>query len=509
MPGAILNDAGTSQTPATFCALAMRPSSHSIRNRRCVTPNFFAASAVPINFCTMLTSFPKGNSLSRMEKIVQVTATPKPLDRTLVIGSERHQHVTCVGWSSIDSVNVVDFDSVVIDVCSLTEDVATPFKPDYLRKTRHNLARLLDSGGRIVVAGVLRRDMKVSGGVSISNYEWCPLVINTVREGGDSIIARKADAFPKLHAEFKSWSFYYALAGQFLTPEIVRLCGGTPKVRYKWKADVFTENRYGSLLSGSYVVSHEASGEKKGSLGPITLLPHIASLEPRHAINLILEDLLLRPQATVPPSWVVGVSMPPIEPIQAAINAKEATIASIQIEIDSLASQKASLEHFKSLLYESGTELENVFEAALTRLGAKAAPARYSEEEFVFEYKGATYLVECKGVTKSISLTHVRQLQDYVLRYEEDEGKTGKGILFGNAWRDLPLEARGSVDTPFFPNNVGIRATQLSLSLLNSVDFYRAFCEFLSGRLSGEVILDCIVNAVGVAPFFGIVGTEI
>jgi len=43
--------------------------------------------------------------------------------------------------------------------------------------------------------------------------------------------------------------------------------------------------------------------------------------------------------------------------------------------------------------------------------------------------------------------------------------------------------------------------TQLSISLINAVDFYSVFCEFLAGRVHGEQILDHIVNGVRVVKF--------
>ncbi len=48
-------------------------------------------------------------------------------------------------------------------------------------------------------------------------------------------------------------------------------------------------------------------------------------------------------------------------------------------------------------------ELENLFEEAVVKLGAKTKPA-IAEEEFILEYKKYIGVVEYKGVGKSISL---------------------------------------------------------------------------------------------------------
>jgi hypothetical protein len=128
-------------------------------------------------------------------------------------------------------------------------------------------------------------------------------------------------------------------------------------------------------------------------------------------------------------------------------------------------------------------------------------PAKYSQEEFVFEHKAALCLVECKGVGKSIALTHIRQLFDYMTKFEEEEGKKGKGVLLGNAWRDLMLHDRGLENTAVFPDNVIARGQQLGIALVSSVDFFNVFCRFLEREVTGEAILDRITSAVGVVDF--------
>jgi hypothetical protein len=135
----------------------------------------------------------------------------------------------------------------------------------------------------------------------------------------------------------------------------------------------------------------------------------------------------------------------------------------------------------------------------LEKCGGRITPARYSDEEFVLEYKGATYLIECKGVGKSIARSHVVQLLGYLSKFEENEGCCGKGILLGNAWKDTPLDERSRKES--FPPNVIDMATANGISLVSSVGFFNVFCRVLAGELAGEAVLDCITNAVGVVDF--------
>jgi hypothetical protein len=109
--------------------------------------------------------------------------------------------------------------------------------------------------------------------------------------------------------------------------------------------------------------------------------------------------------------------------------------------------------------------------------------------------------VEAKGVTKSISLTHLRQLIDYMLKYEEQTGVAVKGILLGNPWKNLPIEQRDTTGKPSFPPNVISRAKDMKIALISSTNFFKAFCSFLKHKKIGTSILNKIVNANGVVDF--------
>jgi hypothetical protein len=137
----------------------------------------------------------------------------------------------------------------------------------------------------------------------------------------------------------------------------------------------------------------------------------------------------------------------------------------------------------------------------LEYLGAKVNPAKYAQEEYVLEIDGKEFLIEVKGVSKSITLTHLRQLTDYLLKYQEDMGKDCKGILFGNAWRLLPQDQRGTEETPEFPENVVKRAEQLNISLVSSRAFFAAVMNALRDKSLSQNILGKIISGNGVVFF--------
>ena len=220
-------------------------------------------------------------------------------------------------------------------------------------------------------------------------------------------------------------------------------------------------NRYEQSLATSLTLRHGNNPRK--TYGTFTLLPCIRQLEEREAVNLLLEDLLGLPQESLPPPWAENVLMPLTPEIQAKIDGKRVRIEALEAEIAEHQSEKGEIEKFKKLLYGDGKELEDIFSLCLEKLGGKVKEAKYSEEEFILEYKEEQYLVECKGVGKSIALGHVRQLLDYMFKFEEDEGKPGKGILFCNAWKGLSCRKGEPLLLSFSPRMLSIELTVLEL----------------------------------------------
>ena len=423
-----------------------------------------------------------------------------PDTKILVIGSTKHQHVDCVELNHINTVNIVDYDIVVVNTWSLQPATIKRLHP-MASTIRTSFARLLRSHGDIIVLGSPMEGVDISNMVSDTNYFWCPLTLFIPEESGNTI-ERLTLEFSRFLSEFREWNFYYVLTNQFHTAELLQVFGPPGLIRYRRDEEIFVQNRYGRMLSGSIKLEigrHESSSEIE--TGRLVLLPELKSVDSREAVNRALEDILGTPQEELPPEWVDAVEMPLVGELHDQISKREKTILGLHEEIKERTDQIASIEVFKKLTYSSGHELEDVFELCLNRCGGITKDAKYSDEEFILEYKGDIYLIECKGVGKSIARAHVVQLLGYLTKFEETEARTGKGILLGNAWKDIPLEERDRKNTVVFPDNVKSMAVSNDIALISAVSFFRAFCRFLAGELTGEAIMDRLTTSVGVVVF--------
>lgn len=419
-------------------------------------------------------------------------------NKLLVIGSTGYTGVASVDWHAAHLKNLADHEVVIVDVPSITSALLPALDWKVFEAIRKGVAKALRAGVRlIVVADKVHTHGKDY--LQRSNYFWAPMFIGIENESGTSVVPLSED-FSEITKQITDWSFYFQ--GVVIGKEIKELCGRESS--YNAHMTMFVENRYHRMLAGSVHYTYTIPGDKRGidyELGEIVLLPKIPRLESREMIASILECSFGIQQHEKPPDWLDQVNIPKAQVIQIGIDEKAAEMKGLSEDIDELLEKQRELNDYKRLLYDSGTALEDLFAKCLTELGGVIKPARYSEEEFVLEYQGIQYLVECKGVSKSISLTHLRQLADYMFKFQEDEGHAGKGILFGNAWKELHPDERGQSERPIFPANVITRGEQLQVALVGSKEFFGAFVDVLDGKRSASEVMNRITSGVGVVQF--------
>jgi hypothetical protein len=295
-----------------------------------------------------------------------------------------------------------------------------------------------------------------------------------------------------------SWSLYLTIPKSCVTDELEKFYGYTSTTRYKVPLEAYIENRYGKVLGGSFdiEVSKESFAHETGTT---VLLPLIDHMSPEEALADILQEELGISSETTEPDWAYRIEMPHVAELVRQVAAAQTRIARDKALVDQLHDQISDINSFRRLLYSTGPELEAIVKRSLEQLGATVSPSKYAQEEYILEHDGQEFLMEVKGVAKSISLTHLRQLNDYLLKYEEDTGKACKGILFGNAWRNLPPEMRGGKDTPEFPDNVIKRAEQWGISLVSSKAFFPAFLNAAQAPESSNEVLTALTGSSGLA----------
>lgn len=312
------------------------------------------------------------------------------------------------------------------------------------------------------------------------------------------------------------WSFYLAIPRGCLSRALTDFYGSAHNTKYEVPLEPYLENRYGRVLAGHFHV--EVRHEKRRSnewgnswseyseppdttTGTVVLLPLIGRVSPEEALAEILQEEIGLSLESPEPDWAQSIQMPGVLELVHEVEEARSRIERETEIVQELETTIADIRSFRRLLYGTGGELEAIVKRSLEQLGATVSPSKYSQEEYILEFEGQEFLVEVKGVAKSVALSHIRQLNDYLLKYQEDTGKECKGILFGNAWRNTPPDMRGMEDTQEFPDNVVKRAEQWGISLVSSTAFFEAFVKALeTPELSNDLLVK-ITTSTGVASF--------
>ena len=430
-----------------------------------------------------------------------------PHEKCLVIGSNGYSGIASIGWNVRDLPNIVDYDAVVVDVRALNNTTLGTISNEQFKNLRTQFARLLLSGGLIIVVSDFRRVQirpnQYSG--AVDNYSWCPINIGIVKESGNSLKIEENQNFRCLRylKHLDGWPYYFFLPENCLSQECKKYFGQRYG-NFDITPTAYIANRYNKIIAGSLILKKfehiEGTRFTKNS-GEIVLLPLIKKLDHKEAVRLVLEDLTGKTLGYTPPGWVDTVPVPHVPTVEEKIQTREKKIDLLSKEIDELNDERNLLKSIHKLLYASGQDLEKIVQFCFEELGAEVTPAKYGQEEYVLRYEGKEYLVEVKGVSKSISLTHQRQLYDYMTKYEEDTSQACKGILFGNAWRTIHPNERNTAHKPEFPDNVVNRAKELNVALVSSTKFFEVYCQFMKDESKAPLIMKEILNHNGIIRF--------
>lgn len=439
-----------------------------------------------------------------------------PHKKCLVLGSTGYTGIYAVEWDAETLPNLVDYDVIIVDVRALDEEKLATVSNERLESIRTQIIRLLHSNGRIIVVSDFEKkhNRPKKHPEQATNYDWCPIHIGIARESGDSLLI-KANRFPSYIQHLQNWPYYFFVPRSCLTKELTNFYGPIHDSRYSFPILSFVENRYERTIAGAVHIEITRKQRKSSGYdsydhypdspdhvsGEIVFLPLIEKLDHKEAVRLVLEDLIGSSMGYAPPNWVDSITVPYIAEIETEIKVKQDQIDVISRDIRNLENRREAINGYRKLLYSSGFDLEEIVKICFEELGGKVTPAKYGQEEYILEYGGVEYLIEVKGVSKSIALGHLRQLNDYICKYEEDMGKTCKGILFGNSWRTLPPEERNTTERQEFPDNVISRAEKWDIALISSTKFFEAFCLFMNDKSKGAKILEVMINASGIVKF--------
>lgn len=202
------------------------------------------------------------------------------------------------------------------------------------------------------------------------------------------------------------------------------------------------------------------------------------------AIKKIDKALKYGRNACIPPDWACKkeyqskTEIDLLNQMQSA-DAELVKISNHKAKLETLLKEKSEI---KLLLFGTGKPLEKAIIQALSILGFKH-PTGYQDGQSEFDVifttpEGDRLLGEAEGKDSSaIDIGKMRQLNSNVDEdFEKNDLKTpAKGVLFGNAYRLKPIEARPE----FFTDKCLSNAENRSVALVRTTDLHKAACYLL------------------------------
>ena len=455
--------------------------------------------------------------------------------KILILGAKDFPSVACYDWGEGDLPNIADHDVVIINVISLTENLSIinfNILDNILNNIKSALLKFLDSKGtlyamacplkRVLALKTLRLPLKEEtkeNKSEIDNYQWSPIPLEVKNEEGDTVEI-KDKSFEDYFKYVKKWYFTIKPAITSLPKDAFEdydqdLIIANIETSNVIMVKIATDRRGRAIAAKFYyqrkIIARRTPSEAYESViaqksGDFILLPLPTEIDDREAINYVLEKCLRVFQKAPPPDWAIKFSVPRLDKIESKLQKIENKINALNKERSEYEKQKTELESYRELLYETGIPLQEIVRKVFTKLGYPPKPPKFGEE-YIIEFNNTIGIIECKGVTKSISRRDFRQLLDYVKDYETEPDLSNikvKGILIANAWRNLKPEDRETKDRTIFPAGGGgviEIAKKHHMALLNTIDLFNIFCKFLDGTIEAKKILETIFKTEGIVKF--------
>lgn len=197
------------------------------------------------------------------------------------------------------------------------------------------------------------------------------------------------------------------------------------------------------------------------------------------------------------PEWTKNYILPTLTEKNNNIDELQININKLESEKETIINEKKYLEHIKNVLFcGSGLLLQNTVKEALISLGIDAKDGKSNREDITFIFENKHFVIEVKGLSKSVGEKDVSQLVSKKVQYEEEHLVEAKGILIANAWKDMPIEERNTIETIIFPDQMKKLTELRKVALLTTQQLFVAYCKNLEVNFDVNKFISNIENTV-------------
>lgn len=419
----------------------------------------------------------------------------------LVIGSKGHKFADCVGW--IDNMPYLgDYLHIILDMSSLTEQtlkILVTKKKDALVNLREAIREILWVKARIYC--ITQPDFYIEDDPfeSYSNYDWCPIGLLFRKESGEKF-NKKLEGYLS-HVE--KWS-------HFLNEEkLEQVVSGNHRYNLLKKkygffnVESILNNMADKKLAFKItIIEYDADYSKKPieiiESNPMVFYPPTTKVAVKEGIDILIGEISgIQERTVILPSWVEDIRLKKEKDLRAAIEQNTKTILAVTAEIETQKKDLDNIIKFKGLLTEDGTTLEDLVEETLGLFGISVEKVEGNKEDRIFRFKDDIIPIEIKGKTASIPERDGLNQLIGRLKYDPPKNFKAHGILIGNHYKKVPLDAELKGRKKAFEPDVVKKAEEWNCCLISTLEIF----QFLDRKFSGENIdgefQDRLFNTIG------------
>jgi len=411
----------------------------------------------------------------------------------LVIGSKDHKRVHCIDWQA-PLPNIEEYDSVVINMQSLTQNVFDKIANKIATEMKREIATLLDTEREVfcIVNQYLTLSPPTTGFKAVTrlpptNYDWLPTIVSVNAEKPGTSITVMNNRFEEYLKRVDQWNLILDLyqeppvqvAIQNTYAQLAELTGNVMKI-LRFQLLPIAENKSKKIIAGTLVY------KGKGRQGGIHLLPPPTRCDTHEAIEILLDLIYGKPLVAHPP-WREGIDVPGIQDKMKRMNERFQDIEEIQKNIALLQSEMEELDAFRDLLSGTGKDLVEVVQRALSEMGIHT---QETQEGFPVDLINNNIAIEVTGIKGSINVGSEKVNQ--IARFREFHQKNEKIVLIANTYMDLrPSDRKGKMN---FTPEVKEYLKAADVCLMTSETLFELWKDVTSKKLNANDVAKTILN---------------
>jgi hypothetical protein len=360
-----------------------------------------------------------------------------------------------------DPLSVSDFDAFIYDSAALS--AAGPSQQD-ARRRQAEVRDLIGSKGGIVVC-ILRPEAGNDWLLDRAAPDIANFVRSTIRQGAGSQF--------KMLPSARGMSMGYF--------QVLR---GTLHFSAHLEASQSQIAQYGGTIFAVDSVGHPIAAEFPVGEGRVCMLPppnNIPADRMGAAVVKVITAHFNKTAQVDAPAWAGEIIVPGASIHDKQIEELMKRMVELEVEVTALKEDRERLLSYVRLLFGYGKAvLEPLVRSAFRLLGFVVPEPEEYEGEWDVELRdnqsGRTALGEVEGSEGVIDVDKYRQLLDYI-EAEAQEGRDHKGILIGNGFRLLALDAPERQNQ--FSEHARRGAARNQFCLVPTTELFKAVCAVL------------------------------